>query len=876
MESKKSSREKTGPKIVTIRHLDKRKNIPTSELSKFVKKSREEEYKPTLYPRNPELDPQLVWKGKDQQDSQPLEVQNVPIYIHEKIHPQAIIDNLKKQSKGRKDQQEFNLFADFNGIEFEDLIDFYKHESNWTNRMILGDSLSVMNSLSERENLKGQVQCIYMDPPYGINFSSNWQTSTKSRDVKDGKTEDVVKEPEQIKAFRDTWELGINSFLSYMRDRLVIAHELISNSGSIFVQIGDENIHLVRTLMDEVFGPENFVAIINYKTMMPLESGRIESVYDYVIWYSKEIDSMKYRNLFVSKSIGVGSEFVFADDETSPNGYLKLEKEEFENSFEIMKTKSVFKRSNLSSSGYTPSCTFPITFKGEKFDPVRGKSWRTTKDGIEKLKQANRLFKLGNKLYYKLYFKDFGLDSLVNSWEDTISYDSRIYVVQTTPTVVQRCMLMCTDPGDLVLDPTCGSGTTAYVAEQWGRRWITIDTSRVALALARTRLMSSKFPYYLLADSKEGIQKEGEITGRFPPAFSTGQDIKKGFVYKHVPHVTLKSIANNPDIKPEMTYDEINTAILRHADIELLYDHPYEDNKRIRVTGPFTVESLSPHRVLDTDLPPRSITETTGDQEQENGSFEASIIENLRKAGIQNTKKHERLIFDSVETHSGSFIQAHGFYKDKSGKRKKVAISIGPKYGTISPEHVKQASIEAMKGPGCDLMVILGFAFGSYVSEEIKEYGDLTILVVRMNPDLMIGGDLLKKTGSGNLFTVFGEPDIDLKQKDGKYTVEIKGVDIYDPTTGEIRSSSPDETACWFIDTDYNEQSFFVRHAYFTGANDPYDKLRRALKAEIDEAAWSSLYSTKSRPFEKPESGKIAVKVINHYGDEVMKVFKIE
>jgi len=404
---------------------------------------------------------------------------------------------------------------------------------------------------------------------------------------------------------------------------------------------------------------------------------------------------------------------------------------------------------------------------------------------------------------------------------------------------------------------------------------LTIDTSRVALALARTRLMSSRYPFYILADSKDGVGKEAELTGRVPPNYSTNSDVKKGFVNKRIQHITLKSIANNPDIIFGMKQEDLETAISRHADTEYLYDKPYEDNKRIRVTGPFTVESLSPHRVLDTEIP-RSTSEVSGDQAQENGSFEASIIENLRKAGIQNTKKHERLIFDSVETHSGAYIQGHGFYKDKSGKRKKVAISIGPKYGTIAPEHIKQASIEAMKGPGCDLLVILGFAFGSYVTEEVKEYGDLTILVVRMNPDLMIGGDLLKKTGSGNLFTVFGEPDIDLKQKDGKYTVEIKGIDIYDPTTGEIRSSSPDETACWFIDTDYNEQSFFVRHAYFTGANDPYDKLRRALRAEIDETAWSSLYSTKSRPFDKPESGKIAVKVINHYGDEVMKVFEVK
>ena len=388
---------------------------------------------------------------------------------------------------------------------------------------------------------------------------------------------------------------------------------------------------------------------------------------------------------------------------------------------------------------------------------------------------------------------------------------------------------MPTDPGDLVLDLTCGSGTTAYVAEQWGRRWITVDTSRVALALARTRLMGAKYPYFLLADSPEGVNKEAEVTGKIPPEYKTDGDIRRGFVYKRVPHVTLKSIANNPDIKEGMTHEEIDAAVQRHADTEMLFDKPYEDNKRIRVSGPFTVESLSPHRVLATDEE-RPMAEQEG-QRDSAVQFEQMILDNLRKAGVQNTVKNERLVFTRLDPHPGQWIQAAGEYTDADGKSRRVAVSIGPEHGTVGPQQVKEAAKEAVQGVGFDVLVVCGFAFDPHVSEEAKRYGNLT--------------------------------------------VEVRGVDVYDPTTGQIRSSSTDDIACWFIDTDYNGESFFVRHAYFTGGDEPYEKLKRALRAEIDEGAWSTLYSTVSRPFAPPETGKIAVKVINHYGDEVLKVFTI-
>ena len=450
-----------------------------------------------------------------------------------------------------------------------------------------------------------------------------------------------------------------------------------------------------------------------------------------------------------------------------------------------------------------------------------------------------------------------------------------MYVVQTSKKVIERCLLMTTDPGDLVLDPTCGSGTTADASEQWGRRWITCDTSRVALALTRARLMAARYPYYLLADSSDGIKKESELKGKIRPEYKAAGDIRKGFVYKQVPHVTLKSIANNPDIKEGMTHEQIALALARHAETETLYDQPYVDNKCVRVCGPFSVESLSPHRVLSTadENQDGTVTEREARKQQD---FSTTILDNLKKAGVQNTRKTERLTFDRLEPYAGTWLHAVGEYTDAASNRRRVAVSLGPEHGTVGPQQVKEAAKEAVRGVGFDMLVVCGFAFDPHVAEEVKRYGNLTVLPTKMNPDLAMGDELLKKTGAGNLFMVFGEPDVKIKpQKNGQIVIEIQGVDVYDPTTGQIRSASTNDIACWFIDSNYNGESFFVRHAYFTGATEPYKNLKRALRAEIDEAAWSSLYSTVSRPFDKPETGKLAVKVINHYGDEVLKVFEI-
>ena len=872
MAKKKSS--PANPKVDSIRHKESRTNIPTEELRDFVA---DDEAKPKamLYPRDPSLDPQLVWKGKDEQDQQDLAVPVVPVYIQEKIHPHAIINDLQARSKEGHREEQLSLFSDFNGIEdFDKKVDFYHHEYHWSNRMILGDSLLVMTSLAEKEGLKRKVQTIFLDPPYGIRFGSNWQVSTRNRDVKDGKSEDTTRQPEQIRAFRDTWKLGIHSYLAYLRDRLVLANELMTETGSIFVQIGDENVHVVRCLLDEVFGSQNAVAQLTFVKTSAQEDRLIPQVCDYILWYSKNIDHVKYRQLWAEKRKSDPGAADYNMVLLTDGSFRRMTSEEEEFPEKIPNGSRIFTQDNIVSQ--RPPGDFPVEFEGKTYRPITG-YWKTGVEGMKKLLNAKRIQRRGSMLRYVRYLDDFPVRPITNFWTD-VRFSSRVesknYVVQTAARVIERCLLMTTDPGDLVLDPTCGSGTTAYVAEQWGRRWITIDTSRVALALARTRLMSAKYPYYLLGDSPEGIKKESEVTGQTPPPYETGGDIRQGFVYKRVPHVTLKSIANNPDIHEGMSRSQIDHAIARHADQETLVDKPYEDNSRIRVSGPFTVESLSPHRVFPTNV------DQPGDEavatRESSGNFGAMILDNLRKAGVQNTVKEERLKFDRLDPFAGEWIQATGEYTEADGSTKRVAVSIGPEFGTVGPQQVKEAAKEAVRGLGFDILIVCGFAFDPHVSEEAKRFGKLQVLITRMNPDLAMGDELLKKTGAGNLFMVFGEPDVDIqKDKAGQITVEIKGVDVYDPTTGQIRNSSTDDIACWFIDSAYDGESFFVRHAYFCGGDQPYEKLQRALRADIDEAAWSSLYSTKSRSFPRPNSGKIAIKVINHFGDEVLKVFNV-
>jgi len=901
--ARKASTPKGPTPVETITHGDKRANIPTADAHDFVDPQIETAQQ-VRYPRDPSLDPQLVWRGKDAQDSADLVTDAPPIYIQEKINPQVLIENLRKTSQASELEPELTLFDTFDGLSELDLVDFYQHQANWSNRMILGDSQQVMASLAERELLRGKVQMIYIDPPYGIKFGSNWQVSTRNRDVKDGKREDAVREAEQIKAFRDTWELGIHSYLSYLRDRLVVARDLLTESGSVFVQIGDDNIHLVRSLLDEVFGSENFVSLISFKTTSGAGSfsggtNVLASVNDYIVWYAKDVQTIKYRQLYRAKTL----------DGAGASGYNFVELGDGRRCriTEVGASEgSVFAADNLTSQTTRVGQTtvFPVELDGRTFRPAKG-GWKTNAAGMQKLKDAKRLIPLGNTLRYVRFLEDFPAFPFSNAWDDTTTAgfgDPKTYVVQTNTKVIERCMLMCTEPGDLVVDPTCGSGTTAYVAEQWGRRWITIDTSRVALALARQRLMGAKFPYYLIADSVEGRAKEQLLTAKvLPPGEVTG-DIRHGFVYERVQHIGLKSIANNPDIKDGMTRGHIEETIKRHADFEMLYDKPFEDKKTVRVTGPFTVESLSPHRSLAfagsvEDANRETISQQNAAEDPDSPNFEQSIIDNLAKAGIQNGRRAERITFSSLESYAGLHVQAVGERRndDEDAAPAKVGIAIGPQYGTVSPGFIKDAAREAIRAADIDLLCVLGFAFdpqatGVTADDGVtveahdggfanvtgeRKMGRIKVLLVRMNADLLMGEDL-KKTGAGNLFTVFGEPDIELRDtQDGQVVVDLRGVDVYDPTTGEVRSNDTSQIALWMIDTNYNEESFFVRHCYFTGGNDPYSRLKRALKADIDAEAWESLLRTESRPFDKPETGKIAVKVINDYGDEVMKVFSL-
>ena len=869
--------DKIKPKEIVVRATthpgDTRSNIPTAELESFA---RPEEKRPAIvrYPRNPDLDPQLVWKGKDEQDSHGLEVPAVPIYIQETIDPLALVEELRAESQGRQAEEQLGFFAPYTDLTFAEKVEFYRHPGKWANRMILGDSLLVMTSLAEKEGLKGQVQTIYIDPPYGIKFGSNWQVSTRKRDVRDGKDTDLTRQPEQVRAYRDTWELGIHSYLAYLRDRLTTARDLLTESGSVFVQIGDENVHLVRNVLDEVFGADNFVSLISFRKTsgagsFAVGTNTLAAINDYVLWFAKDLGRLKYHQVYRPKEMGgPGSEqYTWVE---SPGGERRRAA--------LADEGRRFRADNLTSQTTREAQTtvFDVVVEGRSFRPGTG-GWKTNRDGIGRLASANRLLAVGNTLSYVRYIDDFPAFPLNNSWDDTVTSgfgDAKVYVVQTNAKVIERCLLMTSDPGDLVLDPTCGSGTTAYVAEQWGRRWITVDTSRVALALARSRLMVAKYPYYLLADSEAGVRKEAEASGhaRSLTMERPTNDVRRGFVYERVPHVTLKSIAQNPDIREGMTRAEIDAAIARHADSETLFDRPYQDSKIVRVSGPFTVESLSPHRV-NVDGPEDLPTAEAIPAALDAGRFIGTIIDNLRRAGVQNTKRAERLEFLRLDPYPGVFVQGVGEYTE-AGQAKTVAIAIGPEFGTVGPELIRDAAKEAVKF--ADLLVICGFAFDPLAGEEASTLGRLTILQARMNPDLAMGDELLKKTGTGNLFMVFGEPDIDVRSVgEGGLEVEIRGLDVYDPTTGDLRSSSVDDIAAWFLDTNYDGEAFFVRHAYFTGADDPYDKLRRALRADISDEAWATINSTVSRPFPRPHTGKVAVKVINHYGDEVMKVIVV-
>ncbi|RUX29915.1 site-specific DNA-methyltransferase [Mesorhizobium sp. M7A.F.Ca.US.011.01.1.1] len=895
-------------------------------------------------------DAQLVWKGKDSQDWSDLVVNAPPIYRQEAIHPRHLIDDLRRRSdRAREEKTDApTFFSDFNGItDPEARAEFYQHPQHWTNRFILGDSLQVMASLAEREAMRGKVQCIYFDPPYGIKFNSNWQVSTLSRDVKDGKATDVSREPEQVKAFRDTWKDGIHSYLTYLRDRVTVARELLSESGSVFVQIGDENVHRVRALMDEVFGEENYQSTIYFVTTGGLATDGLSRVGDYVIWYAKNSRQKKFRPLYHKKRGADEDGSAYKSVEVGIGNRRRLSAIEIANLDALPSSARIFRISDLCGQGAAKVPT-PFDFQGRTYHPTKSSHWKPRyPDGLRRAAQADRIYGTDNTLNYVRFLDDYPVSPYSNFWDDTghsgFAYD-KLYVVQTGTKVIERCILMTTDPGDLVLDPTCGSGTTATVAEQWGRRWITIDTSRVALALARTRLMSARYPYYHLADSTEGRAQEQKVSGKIRPQGTNSGDIRQGFVYERAPHITLKSIANNAEIdviwekwqavlealRTELNaklstgfeewqiprdldgwldtkegaakaalvsarvrelhkcwwegriarQKEIDASIAKAADVEMLYDRPYEDKSKVRVAGPFTVESLSPHRVVTArdDTLSSEIRAGEGGMQPDpknvpGADFGQMVLDHLRSAGVHQQEKRDTIHFNSVEPWPGNFLAAEGRYNDGDGREKRAGILIGPEFGTLTRSQITAAAREASDAR-FDALIACAFNFEAQASD-LNRLGPLAVLKARMNPDLHMAEDL-KNTGKGNLFVVFGEPDVDLiETAQGELQVKVNGIDIFDPSTGEIRSDDVKGIAAWFIDTDYNEESFFVRHAYFLGANDPYKSLKTALKAEIDEEAWQTLYSDISRPFPRPSTGRIAVKVINHFGDEVLKVFGV-
>jgi adenine-specific DNA-methyltransferase len=917
---------KKGKTVETLTHeADKRRNIPTAEMQSVMKQEQQGPIRVEYDRRNRDLDPQLVWRGKDEQDWSDLVVNAPPLYIQEKVHPKVLIDDLLRQTeKGERSGREYqhDLFHVFNGVpEGADRTDFYHHDQNWSNRMILGDSLQVMASLAEREGLRGKVQCIYFDPPYGIKFNSNFQWSTTSRDVKDGKADHITREPEQVKAFRDTWRDGIHSYLTYLRDRLTVARDLLAESGSLFIQIGDENIHRVRAVLDEVFGDANFEAMITVRKTGGLGSTGLTGVADFILWYTKNRECAKRRSLYVRKAdAGSDSQYgyvLFPDGRSVPIGKSTPSDEDGQ-VFQPTAVHTMF--------AGVQSCLYP-TFEaaGKAFRLPTNRQWSTTHPNMMRLHRAGRLYTQGNTPRFIRMLEDHPVTELTTLWSDVMGAKDIVYVVQTNERLIERCLMLASDPGDLVLDPTCGSGTTAYVAEQWGRRWITVDTSRVALALARARIMGARYPYYLLADSRDGQKKEAELTATAPSTQPTHGNVRLGFVYERVPHITLKSIANNAEI--DVIHDkwqakmeplrealnkalkkkweeweipregdagwsadaktlhtdwwaariarqkEIDASIAAKAECEYLYDKPYEDKKKVRVAGPFTVESLSPHRVLGVDendnlIDPAKQTRAATEADR---SFEQVILENLKTAGVQQAHKADKIEFTSLVPWPGSLVCAEAHYEE-GGKDRRAAIFIGPEFGTVTRPDLVAAAREAADA-GFDVLISCAFNYEAHATEFTK-LGRIPVLKARMNADLHMAEDL-KNTGKGNLFVIFGEPDIDLIRDGDNLQVKINGVDVFHPNTGEVRSDGAEGIACWFIDTDYNEESFFVRHAYFLGANDPYGSLKTTLKAEINPEAWESLNSDTSRPFPKPKSGRIAVKVINHLGDEVMKVFKV-
>lgn len=814
--------------------------------------------------------PFLNWAGKAEQHE--LTVPTLPLFVHERLSTQAILQSVKSHKRDR--QQTLALFADEELDVTDRLLRAYEYQTDWVNRLILGDSLVVMNSLLQYEGLGGQVQMIYMDPPYGVKFGSNFQPFIRRRDVKHGDDGDLTREPEMVQAYRDTWELGLHSYLTYLRDRLLLARELLNEKGSVFVQISDENVHHVRELMDEVFGADNFVSTIGYKTAVAMGSKHIDTVFDYIIWFAKDKERMKFRRIFLPTKIGEegASRFIRIESPDGKESRLMTPEEQADPS-NIPPGWRAFRDQGLTSRTGSATTTLPFDYQGQAYRPSSG-GWRTSIEGLSRLAQANRLLVTGTNLSFKRYFNDFPAIALANIWSDTgggitSRSDPKIYAVQTSTTVIQRCLLMATDPGDLVLDPTCGSGTTAYVAEQWGRRWITIDTSRVPLALARQRLLTATFPYYELRDPSRGP------SGGF--VYKRKQNQKGEEVGGIVPHITLKSIAQNEPPKEEV-----------------LVDRPEVESGVVRVSGPFVVEATIPTAIEVESL------ERVKDRED---TYEidpiSRMIEVLRRspalrlAGNQTvTLKNIRRPAKAMDLHAEAEVAtptiedlAEEAASQKSLDMKRgrpVAFVFGPEHGPVTEQMVFSAAKEAHLKSYTHLFVV-GFAIqpsASRLIQNCEQVVGLSATYVQATMDLVMN-DLLKTTRASQIFSVTGAPDVKLirlKRKNGNgplYRVELLGLDVFDPITMDNDHRKGDDVPAWFLDTDYDDLVFRVSQAFFPRTS-AWENLRRALKGTYEDSVWEHLAGTASEPFSAGEHKTIAIKVIDDRGNELMVVKSLD
>ncbi len=862
----------TDKKIDSLKHKQaKRTSIPSKEEAG----SEPNEPSRASLPLNPVTtrgqDPELYWLDKYGEDDRDevLDLDIRSLYRAEHIPPEVLIRRLYRFSEGPQGdlfgEEAFAAYRDIDELDKPDR--YYKHADDWSNRLIQGDSLLVMASLLEREGMAGQVQCIYIDPPYGIKYNSNWQMRMNDRNVKDGDDASLSGEPEVIKAFRDTWELGIHSYLSYLRDRLLVAKELLTESGSCFVQISDENVHLVRCVMDEIFGSENFVSLITFKKTTTQTAEFLASTSDYVIWYAKNRDSLKYRQLLMERGLGDEGADAYTNVKLVDGSIRNLTRAETVDPSLLPEGAKVFRYQVLHSerggrpSGPGTAMHFPVLFEGIEYFPPGTRGWTTTATGIERLRAHGRLGVQGRSLSYIRYLDDFPAVPISNLWFDTQSGSGmdKVYVVQTNAKIIQRCILMTSDPGDLVLDPTCGSGTTAYVAEQWGRRWITIDTSRVALNIAKTRLMTAGFPWYVLTDEKNGLDAKQ-------------WDVRHGFDYKTVQRVTLGSLAN--DEPPETV---------------TLYDQPIPDRKKLRVAGPFTVETLQSYDVLA----PQTLEEASLDAENLE-RFQARIFEHLKSAGVKNGDKQQMAVFTRIDPLPDSDLHAEGYYDTAAGECKGY-IHLGPQFAPVTRQAVNDAVKACRKRGDAQWLLILGFAFESDVenSTQNQKAGSFEVTKVRMHDDLLQAG-LKKKDPKAASFVTIGEPDIALSPEGGgEYVVvEIRGLDIYDPVKDEVKPRSVADIAYWMVDDDYDGANFMVRQVFFCGGDkDEFDKWKKGLsnlakqktrkkvestlRIEINEEAFDRLYGYRSHPISQRKGRKVAVRVISQFGEESTKVLAL-